>query len=901
MQIKEINVSRSVCFNIGQQYSNEVLVIHFKGLPDLPNKYIYVKKDNYEKEVPLVGDLYVVSRPLTTYSGEVKAQIIARDPGSAPIALTPNFKMMITPSNYSGIGEDESYPDDPNIKNYFVKIDEKLNSFEELANLVQTKLDNGEFVGDQGPKGEKGDPGDVTEEYRNLAGQIAQNALDAQTSATNAQTSASNAQKALNDTKEFANQTKTELNQIKTDTSALKDEANTSAVNAKSSENKAKEYANNLQASTDDISKLKEDIQTLSNDGRINVNGTDHNYFFGGGINYSDLIISDKTFTKVFPIEHGKTYRIINTGNICVIGFANEEYVEVGKVNDNVEKTEKTFDLTNDSEYTFLYVFYSTGNKEKQGDCLLEVYTNIVLKEYLDVLNQYISNAFNKITIVDGNIRKGYYVNNDGHIYANNRSDAHTDIKVRRGYKIRIKNAYCANNRSICAYNENGDYVKTLATNTGESAFNAEFDVDDYDKISVTSKSNDEIVIEYIGIIPVQATDSLCESIDERNATSKGTGNYYNMPAFVLNQGEFTDGYLAGDSVFESTSLYYSPYISVLDEQVITLKNAFVGGFTKAVFYDADKKYIGHVKTDDNYYTATYDVRIPYGAHYMRFNVNKETDFNLVGVEYTQKIERNYKTLNLVKRWYSNSYEKIDQLFKKATEKPICCIIDDDSPSAEAMETFATVMENNGVQGTIACLTAIMDSQQDLKSKLLELERRGHQIVLHGYTQNEAYKTAKNVGDENYKIAEDDFVHGLHDLISAGFVDCKFWVTPYGVSQKCLQQLARKWGMECLITTAQKEFNRTDGKFSRYEIQRSGLNASDTGTLSQEELIALADKCAVENGWLLVNTHITNGWNNDFTRINEFISHCKEKGFEFLTLGEAWRIRKPIYDWYDTF
>lgn len=228
MQLKEINVSRPVCFNIGQQYSNEVLVIHFKGLPDLPNKYIYVKKDNYEKEVPLVGDLYVVSRPLTTYSGEVKAQIIARDPGSAPIALTPNFKMMITPSNYSGIGEDENYPDDPNIKNYYVKIDGKIQSMDELIALVQSKLDNGEFVGAQGPKGDKGDkgetgaqgpqgiqgpkgdtgevgpkgekgdkgePGDVTEEYRNLASQIAQNASDAQTSATNAQVSATNAQK----------------------------------------------------------------------------------------------------------------------------------------------------------------------------------------------------------------------------------------------------------------------------------------------------------------------------------------------------------------------------------------------------------------------------------------------------------------------------------------------------------------------------------------------------------------------------------------------------------------------------------------------------------------------------------------------------------------------------------
>ena len=653
---------------------------------------------------------------------------------------------------------------------------------------------------------------------------------------------------------------------------------------------------------------IKEDMQTLSNDGRINIEGTDHNYYFGGGINYSSLIISNFTFTKVFPIEHGKTYHVINSGNTCTIGFANEEYTESGNLSDNVVKSEKIFDFTNDGKYTFLYVYYSKNNNEKQGDCLLEVYTNIVLKELFykktaedyDALNQFILSGFNKITPVDENIRREYFVNNTGSLVDDKSSDAHTGIKVRRGYKIRINNAYCAYSRSICAYKENGDYVKTLATNMGESVFNAEFDVDDYDKISVTSKLNAEITIEYIGIVPIQATDLLCESIDEGNALSKGTGNY-ELPTFTLNQGEFTDGYLANSTVNESSALYYSPYISVLDEQVITLKNAFVGGFTKAVFYDADKKYIGYAKSDDNYYTATYEVRIPYGAHYMRFNVDKATDFSLVGIEYTQKIERNYKQLNLTKRWYSDSYEKIDQLFKNATEKPICCIIDDDSPSADDMETFATLLENNGVRGTIACLTAIMNSHQNLKSKLLELERRGHQIVLHGYTQNEAYKTAVNIGDENYKIAEDDFVHGLQDLISAGFVDCKFWVTPYGVSQKCLQQLARKWGMECLITTAKKEFNRTDGKFSRYEIQRSGLNAADTGALSQAELIELADKCAMENGWLLVNTHITDGWDKDFTRINEFISHCKEKGFEFMTLGDAWRVRKPIYDWYDTF
>lgn len=253
MNIIEVDVGKIKLFSIGQQYNNNALVIHFVNLPNQKNKYIYYEIDDIEEEIPLVSDLFIVSRPLMLHSGEVKAQIITRDENNSIIELTNNFTMRIQPSNYSGIGEDENYPDDPNIKNYYVKVDGKIQSMDELIALVQSKLDNGEFIGAQGPKGEKGEPGDVTEEYKNLANQVAQNA--------------SNAQKALDDTKDFANQTKSEMNQIKTDTSALKDEANTSAVNAKASENKAKEYADNLQASTDDISQLKEDLSDLAPSG----------------------------------------------------------------------------------------------------------------------------------------------------------------------------------------------------------------------------------------------------------------------------------------------------------------------------------------------------------------------------------------------------------------------------------------------------------------------------------------------------------------------------------------------------------------------------------------------------------------------------------------------------------
>lgn len=270
MNIIEVDVGKIKLFSIGQQYNNNALVIHFVNLPNQKNKYIYYKIDDIEEEIPLVSDLFIASRPLMLHSGEVKAQIITRDENNSIIELTKNFTMRIQPSNYSGIGEDENYPDDPNIKNYYVKIDGKIQSMDELIALVQSKLDNGEFVGAQGPKGEKGEPGekgkpgDVTEEFKNLASQIAQNASDAQASATNAQVSATNAQKALDDTKDFVNQTKTELNQIKTDTSALKDEANTSAVNAKASEDKAKEYADNLKESTDAISQNTKAISELA-------------------------------------------------------------------------------------------------------------------------------------------------------------------------------------------------------------------------------------------------------------------------------------------------------------------------------------------------------------------------------------------------------------------------------------------------------------------------------------------------------------------------------------------------------------------------------------------------------------------------------------------------------------
>lgn len=412
MNIIEVDVGKTKLFSIGQQYNNNALVIHFVNLPNQKNKYIYYKIDDIEEEIPLVSDLFIVSRPLMLHSGEVKAQIITRDENNSIIELTKNFTMRIQPSNYSGIGEDENYPDDPNIKNYYVKIDGKIQSMDELIALVQSKLDNGEFIGAQGPKGEKGEPGDVTEEYKNLANQVAQNA--------------SNAKKALDDTKDFANQTKSEMNQIKTDTSALKDEANTSAVNAKASENKAKEYADNLQASTDDISKLKEDLAELNNSVDIIpkfINNTVIHFTEPGIINALDGSIRTDVGTCTTLVEIPQRTKLywsmaastIQTGYLYVAFYdANMKYIsDIGVPTGTGNPTSGMIDLSLNKYRKAKYVRGSINNKTDYivSNCIMIFSGNAEITE--DNISLSLSNQLHKAT---DNANKVYLFKHNGEI-----------------------------------------------------------------------------------------------------------------------------------------------------------------------------------------------------------------------------------------------------------------------------------------------------------------------------------------------------------------------------------------------------------------------------------------------------------------------------------------------------
>lgn len=74
-------------------------------------------------------------------------------------------------------------------------------------------------------------------------------------------------------------------------------------------------------------------------------------------------------------------------------------------------------------------------------------------------------------------------------------------------------------------------------------------------------------------------------------------------------------------------------------------------------------------------------------------------------------------------------------------------------------------------------------------------------------------------------------------------------------------------------------------------------------TITAKKYSEKDSELAANDGWLILMTHFAT-WGDstaEATRFNDMINYIKGLGFEFMTLGEAWEIRKPIYDIDDMF
>ena len=138
-------------------------------------------------------------------------------------------------------------------------------------------------------------------------------------------------------------------------------------------------------------------------------------------------------------------------------------------------------------------------------------------------------------------------------------------------------------------------------------------------------------------------------------------------------------------------------------------------------------------------------------------------------------------------------------------------------------------------------------------------------------------------------LVDADMETALGILNDEGFKGFRYFVAPYGSQDEGLQKIAREHGLKCLVSISNDDYLRNDSQYTPYNIPRVGFNATDGGTSTMSRLKEHIAAVSVTGGWLLVGTHIYNGWTEALleTRFKEFVDYAKERGLKFVTLKEG--------------
>ena len=137
-----------------------------------------------------------------------------------------------------------------------------------------------------------------------------------------------------------------------------------------------------------------------------------------------------------------------------------------------------------------------------------------------------------------------------------------------------------------------------------------------------------------------------------------------------------------------------------------------------------------------------------------------------------------------------------------------------------------------------------------------------------------------------------DMDMALDILANEGFKDYEYFVAPYGSQDVGLQEIAQNHELKCLVSISNDDYLRNDSQYTPYNIPRVSFNATDGGTSTMSRLKEHIDSVSVTGGWLLVGTHIYNGWTDALlkTRFKEFVDYAKSKGLQFVTLKDGFEI-----------
>lgn len=261
---------------------------------------------------------------------------------------------------------------------------------------------------------------------------------------------------------------------------------------------------------------------------------------------------------------------------------------------------------------------------------------------------------------------------------------------------------------------------------------------------------------------------------------------------------------------------------------------------------------------------------------------------------------------------YELAYETKEVKEKKDTKrKGMISFIDDDTTSCKYVKDYHDIFEGTGVCGTYAVMTRRMtdggtdpeDSsyhyRYDDEGELLELlktyEMEGFGMVLHCYWQNDTHESTRyfNVATRDIQKCRENMLRGLREYRELGFQNADLWVTPYGVQDTEIQNLAKELGLECLISMSNNTIISEDYR-NRWCIPRYSISTTSDQDYLKEQMRTAVEK----GGWINIVTHVNSWKSADYemmkNKVREIIAYAKEIGLEIGTFGKCYNEWKSV-------
>lgn len=548
-------------------------------------------------------------------------------------------------------------------------------------------------------------------------------------------------------------------------------------------------------------------------------------------------------------------------------------------INDKTDRITYNFTPTEDMNNVSIKVS-SGASSEQTFECS---WIENVGDNEIDKVNTRIDNLFDGTKVVELSILNGHFVTGasgyEGNVADDSESCTTSFIPVRPNDKLRIDNVYIESNRSICAYDEERNFVEVIVKNDYITSYTFTVPENCY-YIRATGKT---------GVAPMVTFLSIPNNLDSlrvENPIATITNGYY-----ITRYSGF-EGETSSDSESAVTD-----FIPVKSNSVISIDGAYNDGFRCTCAYDVNKNFVAILVSSMTRWNFSKNIKIPSNARYIRITSRKDV---VPTIKYVNTIIDGSNV--------SNPYVNGKELFDSATIKPVLTFIDDDTWDIEYVTRQKELCDRLGIKCSFACLTSRLENNQPFVDLLLSYERQGFPIVTHGYSQGVFYRPENE--NRNIVQCEDDLVHGLQDLHKYGFSDYKIWCTPFGVDDDDIKKLCIKWRFDGLITSGYVNvYNNPYEYSSRFSIKRSSLG-SNTDTTASDIVDDVANlKLAIDNasecnGWLCISTHSAyplyrNGEADD--AMEEIVNYAISKGFEIRTVNEELRRRMPIYHYYEQF